>query len=355
MSPPQAGTGKAVIAGMSSAMPPPRSQDELWDAFADRHFQAYRWSKRIYDSAGVRQRHPAFDPLIEDVSAWSTGARMQRYLAEAMPLAKSAATGALDDAGIDAADIGLLAVVSCTGYSTPGVDLCLARDLGLGPAAERVVVGHMGCHAALPAIGMVADSVCSSGRPALLLCVELCSLHIQPASPNVDQILAHALFSDAAAAVVIAPVSSAGTSLQVLDREAFTDSSSAAHITWDVTDLGFRMGLSRQLPELLGRYVAPTVANLLDRHGARPEDVVAWAVHPGGLGILDSVARELRLPPQSLAASRHTLADNGNCSSATVLLVLEELRRRGQLQPGGLAAMLAFGPGLTLYATLLRA
>jgi predicted naringenin-chalcone synthase len=48
------------------------------------------------------------------------------------------------------------------------------------------------------------------------------------------------------------------------------------------------------------------------------------------------------------------LAECGNCSSATVLLVLEELRRRGRPRPGKAAVALAFGPGLTLYAALLR-
>jgi alkylresorcinol/alkylpyrone synthase len=38
-----------------------------------------------------------------------------------------------------------------------------------------------------------------------------------------------------------------------------------------------------------------------------------------------------------------------------VLLVLDEVRRRRTLPPGSYVVALAFGPGLTLYATLLRA
>jgi 3-oxoacyl-[acyl-carrier-protein] synthase III len=49
------------------------------------------------------------------------------------------------------------------------------------------------------------------------------------------------------------------------------------------------------------------------------------------------------------------LAECGNCSSTTVLLVLDALRRAGRPGPGQLAVVLAFGPGLTLYAALLRA
>jgi predicted naringenin-chalcone synthase len=65
------------------------------------------------------------------------------------------------------------------------------------------------------------------------------------------------------------------------------------------------------------------------------------------------VERELRLPADALDISRAVLRDRGNCSSATVLVILDELRRAGRLGSGGPAVAMAFGPGLTLYATLL--
>jgi alkylresorcinol/alkylpyrone synthase len=40
--------------------------------------------------------------------------------------------------------------------------------------------------------------------------------------------------------------------------------------------------------------------------------------------------------------------------SATVLLVIDEIRRTRDLTVGGWMVALAFGPGLTLYAALLR-
>ena len=47
-------------------------------------------------------------------------------------------------------------------------------------------------------------------------------------------------------------------------------------------------------------------------------------------------------------ASRRVLAEHGNCSSATVLLVLQEMD-----DVDGPVVAMAFGPGLTLYAALL--
>ena len=53
-------------------------------------------------------------------------------------------------------------------------------------------------------------------------------------------------------------------------------------MTWDVTDLGFRMGLSPRVPDVLAREVGGVVDELLTGAGLRIEDVAGWAVHPGG-------------------------------------------------------------------------
>ncbi len=343
----------ASVAGFGAALPGPgHTQRELWDGYFSKRSHS-RVDERLFLGAGVRRRHTVVDPSAEDVSGWSTGQRMRRYSTEALPLGKEAVTAALGDAGLDPGDIGLFAVASCTGYATPGLDIRVAADLGMAPDVQRLIVGHMGCYAALPALGAAADHVTSRGRPAVLLCLELTSLHVQPPGDEREreQLVTHALFGDAAAAVVLRP---GGSGLQVVDVAARTDPATADHMTWDVTDLGFRMGLSPAVPGVLAKHVRDVVHTLLERHGVAQGDVDAWAVHPGGPRILDVVAEQLDLPGDALDASRHVLAECGNCSSATVLLVLEELRRRGRPRPGKAAVALAFGPGLTLYAALLR-
>jgi predicted naringenin-chalcone synthase len=52
-----------------------------------------------------------------------------------------------------------------------------------------------------------------------------------------------------------------------------------------------------------------------------------------------------------VAASRSVLAEHGNCSSPTVLMILDALRRADPDARN--VVMMAFGPGLTLYAALL--
>jgi predicted naringenin-chalcone synthase len=326
-------------------------QQELWDGFFARHYAGSELARRVWASSGVVTRHGAVHPLVEDVSGWGTGARMRRYVSEAMPLGKDAVSAALDTAGVAADEVGLFAVVSCTGYATPGLDILLARDLGMPDTVQRLFVGHMGCYAAIPGLSSVADSVVARGLTAVLLCVELPSLHVQPATDEAQQMVAHALFSDAATAVVLTP-DRAG--LEVVDVVARTDAAHQDHMTWDVTDLGFRMGLSPRVPDVLAKHVRGAVEDLLARHGLTIPDVAGWAIHPGGPRILDVCRDELGLAESDLAASRDTLRDYGNCSSPTVLIALDELCRRTPPRPGDHVVALAFGPGLTLYGTLLR-
>ena len=345
----------ATIAGLGTALPPSAVQDDLWEGFFSQHYAGGKrgLAKRIFANSGVRTRQAAVSPLLEDVSEWSTERRMRRYQVEAVPLGKEAVGRALTDAGVAADELGLFAVCSCTGYATPGLDILLARDMGMSPNVQRLFVGHMGCYAALPGLGSVADFVVARERPALLLCTELTSLHLQPASTRADiqQIVSHALFSDASAAVVLTPGENQ-RGYAVREVAAVTDTTTADHMTWEVTDVGFRMGLSPQVPNVLSLHVRKLVDDLLARHGLTMGDIGGWAVHPGGPKILDVVEQQLGLPPDALAASRGVLSEFGNCSSPTVLLVLEALRRRPR--PPRHVVMLAFGPGLTLYVTLLE-
>jgi alkylresorcinol/alkylpyrone synthase len=350
---------RAVVTASASAAPPARDQNELWREFFGPRMGHNRWAHRIYRGAGVQRRHPAIDPTREDVSGWSTGQRMQRYLPEALPLAKSALAAAMADARVDSSELGLFVVVSCTGYGTPGLDLHLATDLAMADDVQRLLIGHMGCYAAIPGLGAAGDFVVARRRPAALLCLELCSLHVQPAIVESEQVVAHALFSDAAAAVVVRPSTDippdTPPGLSLVDIAAQRDAASADHMTWEITDFGFRMGLSRRVPDVLAVHIRPMIDGLLSRNGVSQHLVTGWAVHPGGPRILDVVEQRLGLDPDALSASRRVVAEHGNCSSATVLLVLEELRRDQPPPPGSYVVMISFGPGLTLYAALLRA
>ena len=79
-----------------------------------------------------------------------------------------------------------------------------------------------------------------------------------------------------------------------------------------------------------------------------------WLVHPGGPSIVEAIQGRLHLSEEQVAPSWQVLREHGNCSSATVLLMLDALLRSGRPRPGEWGVMMAFGPGLTLETCLFR-
>jgi predicted naringenin-chalcone synthase len=345
----------AVLTGQGRAVPTAIGQREVWDEVFSPRLGGDSLARALFLRAGITTRHTAVDPRVDDVSHWTTGARMRRYVTEARGLGRDAVTRALRQAGLKAEDVGLFVVVSCTGYATPGLDILISDDVGMPPSVRRLIVGHMGCYAAIPGLGSAADFVRAQGQPAVVLCVELPSLHIQPSTDPKDlqTVVSHALFADAAAAVVIEPDAASG--LEVLATSAVTAPGSAPLMTWEVTDHGFRMGLSPKVPGVLSLHVGDAVQSLIKPSGLDVADVAGWAVHPGGRRIVDVVAERLHLSPDQVADSRAVLDQYGNCSSSTVLMVLDRVRRREQPTAGDAVIAMAFGPGLTLCTALLRA
>ena len=80
---------------------------------------------------------------------------------------------------------------------------------------------------------------------------------------------------------------------------------------------------------------------------------VIWAVHPGGPGIPGRVGWALDFDVGNLETSRAALADHRNCSSATILVILEQLRGRPMVSGTSVVAI-GVGSGLTAAVMLFR-
>jgi alkylresorcinol/alkylpyrone synthase len=342
----------ARLQGLGTAMPDyVFKQTEIVEGFFARQPGWDPAWAEVFANSGVERRASVVDP------SWyaerrSTADRMRTFAPAARRLGADAARRALERAGPDApAEVADLLAVSCTGYSGPGLDLHLADDLGLDQRVQRLSVGHMGCYAALPALRTAAALATASGRRALVTCVELCTLHVQPLRTREDAVYL-ALFGDGAGAAVLGPD---GPGPAVVGSATATVPGSEERMGWLIEDHGFQMWLSPRVPALVERSVGGLVDDLLGPHGLVQGDVAHWAVHPGGPEILDRVQRRLRLGDAQLARSHEVLADGGNRSSATVLFILEQLLDSGEVEPGQWLVVLAFGTGLTLEALLLRA
>ncbi|KQO62945.1 type III polyketide synthase [Curtobacterium sp. Leaf261] len=371
----------ATIRAIGTAVPP-RTLDQ--DG-AMRLFQAQpglgRLGERLvgaaFGASAVERRHTVVEDLHEDhrpgafvgtdgvITSPSTGFRNDRYRELAIPLFVAAARDALAAADMTADQVTHVVTVSCTGFTQPGPDLAVAQQLGMRPGVFRHHIGFMGCYAAFPAL-RTAAAFCEADPDAVVLvvCAELCTLHVR-ASSDPDQIVANSVFADGAAAAVVVPdlpsarfadpeQSDLRPGLRIDAFATTVIPEGADDMAWNIGDEGFEMVLSTAVPRLIEQHVAEAVAPVLAaiEIGSAAE-VPLWAVHPGGRAILDRVEEELALPTDAVTASRGVLREYGNMSSATVLFVLERILRNRPAD-GTRVVALAFGPGLTVESAALE-
>ena len=328
-----------------------------------------RAGRQLFRKSGIERRHSVIADFVDPTSSElfqrdeagrpnepGTEARNRCFIRHANRLVVEAARGALaGNHGIAAADITHVVTVSCTGFYNPGPDLQLVTQLGLRDSVERYHLGFMGCYAAFPALRMAAQ-FCAARPDAVVLvvCVELCSLHMHPTADK-DSLLANALFADGVgAALVSARKPVAGRAVFALDNFLSALAPEGGRdMAWDIGDDGFNIVLSSYVPDILAANIRPIVENLLARGTLSPAAIDLWAVHPGGRAILDRIEEALALRPEQTRASRETLRDYGNMSSATVLFVLKRLLDDPERTPARICVM-AFGPGLTVETGILR-
>ena len=288
----------------------------------------------------------------------STGQRNRTYAHHATVLAVEAARNALAESSYRAIDITHLIVVSCTGFSAPGVDIQLIQQLGLATTVARTMIGFMGCHAALNGLKSAHD-ICQASPSArvLMVCVELCTLHFQ-IEDSIESVVTNALFSDGAAAVILSadPSSRPGKALTYRGGHSLVLQDSQDLMSWTIGDTGFLMGLSSLVPGLIGHHISDYIAKVLDSYDLSLSNLDFWAVHPGGIQIVRQVQAALDLPQSKLQESYDVLRDYGNMSSPTVLFILKQILDRikhnnasTESQMGG---AVAFGPGLTIECAL---
>ncbi|GAA0390753.1 type III polyketide synthase [Paenibacillus motobuensis] len=350
-----------AITGIGTALPPYRMDQadtarRIVDALSNSPDSA-RWARRIFKQCGVESRYTCEPDLLQEASVCrympqedrskvpSTAERMAVYKRESVPLAISAARAALADAKMDAKQITHLITVSCTGQFLPGIDAALIRELGLVPSVMRIPLTFIGCAAGMKAICLSKQLV--SGDPktnVLIVCVELCTLHIQPSGDR-EALFGASFFGDGASACVIGAASSQHQHVyQLGDDRSVLLPGGADEMIWEIGNDGFDLYLSPNIPRLIREHVPAEVAHL-----GGDEHSELWAIHPGGKGIVEALQSRYGLRDEQVAPSLSVLRDIGNVSSATILFVMkkmrEQLQEQGTERASGLA--LAFGPGLT--------
>jgi alkylresorcinol/alkylpyrone synthase len=276
----------------------------------------------------------------------------------ASDLGETALCTLLAEGAIAAEAIAQLTVTTVTGIAAPSLDARLMNRIPFSPTLKRVPLFGLGCAGGAAGIARVADYL--QGHPdeaAILLSVELCSLTFQLDDLSLANVIATGLFGDGAAAVLMVgqahPLAAAGQPQVVASRSLFFPDTERV-MGWDITDRGFKVILSAAVPEIARTRLRPVVESFLAERQLSLGDISHWIVHPGGPKVIQAMTEGLDLPVAALQLSRESLAQIGNVSSASVLIILKETLARYQPQPGTYGLMMAMGPAFCAELVLLK-
>jgi alkylresorcinol/alkylpyrone synthase len=310
--------------------------------------------ERLHRRIGVHGRYLAF--AVDDYYQLTTwGQANGAWSRMAQELGEKAIQGALERSGLAPTALGAFFFVSVTGIASPSIDACLMNRMQLPRNLKRMPIFGLGCVAGAAGIARAADYVRAYPKQAaVLLSVELCSLTLQRDDLSMANLISAGLFGDGAAAVVVAGSECPAQGPTILGSHSFFYPGTEYVMGWDISEKGFRIVLSPDVPLMVKTYLADNVDAFLADFGLTRRDIGSWIAHPGGPKILDAVAATLELPNGALDSAWNCLRRVGNLSSASVLLVLEEIIQRQRPPAGTYGMMLAMGPGFCSELVLLR-
>ncbi len=259
-------------------------------------------------------------------------------------------------AGIDPGDIGAFIFVSITGVASPSIEGRLINRMGLSTRMKRMPIFGLGCVAGAAGIARAADYVRAFPTQAcLLLSVELCSLTVQQDDFSAANLISTGLFGDGAAAVLVGGSEfKGGSGPEILATRSIFYPETERVMGWDISEKGFNIVLSRDVPEVVRKNLRRDVDEFLKDNGLCRGDIGSWVIHTGGPKVLEATQDALELPQGALDVSWGCLKRTGNLSSASVLFVLEEVIHKQPPRAGTWGVLAAMGPGFCSELLLLK-
>ncbi|HTD22862.1 MAG TPA: 3-oxoacyl-[acyl-carrier-protein] synthase III C-terminal domain-containing protein [Terriglobales bacterium] len=309
---------------------------------------------RLYPRAGVQGRALSL-PLEDYKRGYTWGERNTTWLQVAQYLGEAAIGKALAAAGVSKDQLGAFFFVSVTGIASPSVDARLINRMGLSANIKRVPIFGLGCVGGAAGIARAADYVkAHPDEAAVLLSVELCSLTWQRADVSAANVISSMLFGDGAAAVVVCGRNMSHSGPEILATRSIFYPNSEELMGWDISENGFRIVLSPDVPKIILEHLGKDVDEFLGAQGLCRCDIKTWIMHTGGPKVLEATESALKLPKGALDVSWNCLRKAGNLSSASVLLVLENFMTSKRPKSGSYGLLAAMGPGFCSELVLIR-
>lgn len=384
---------EVAITAIGTANPPYRfAQEQAAEIIAARLYLTAA-KKRILNSVckatGIQYRYSILKDYRQEAEQFeffpnnsqgvfpTTATRMQIYKTHAIELALQAIKNCLKDhnslckphkslktsknsspstkKNFNENEITHLIVVSCTGMYAPGIDIEIVQRLNLNSNIKRTAINFMGCYGAFNGL-KVAESICraESNAKVLMVSVELCTIHVQQ-NCSMDNIVSNSIFADGAAAILIEASPKQKKYFNIATFHCDLLPQSNHDMTWTIADHGFDMVLSSYVPKLIESGITAFTDKLLASYQMAWSDIDFYAIHPGGIKILQACEKALKLHKNANTYAYQVLRDYGNMSSATIIFVLQKIWQALKSKDHNKNIFsCAFGPGLTLESMLLK-
>jgi len=310
--------------------------------------------ERLHSRTGVDGRHFSL-PLSQYDTLDTWGKANDVYIDVAQQLGERAVDCALKMARLRREDLGAIFFVTVTGVASPSIDARLVNRMSLSPHIRRNPIFGLGCVAGAAGLARAADYVRAyPDQVAVLLSVELCSLTWQRDDISVANLISSGLFGDGAAAVLVAGANVPRRGPRILATHNVFYPDTEDVMGWHISEKGFNIVLSPDVPKVVRENLGRDVDAFLATQGLTRSDIGSWIMHTGGPKVLDATAESLNLPPEALDVSWDALRRVGNLSSASVLVVLDEIMKHRRPTPGTRSILAAMGPGFCAEMLLLE-
>ncbi|MEO4000187.1 beta-ketoacyl-ACP synthase III [Mesorhizobium sp. CAU 1732] len=318
----------------------------------------------IYHASGIRNRrvHTRDGILDPDRMAPRIPARADDELSVQAEFGAAAARAALDDAGVDAADVDL---VICAGSHLqrlyPSIGIEIQREIGAQGAAFDL---SLGCSSAAAGLHVAFNLVRSGAhRRALVITPELITAHL-----NFRDRQTHFIFGDAATALLIEAVDGdeqrAGR-FEVLDTRNWTQFSNNIRSNFSYLNRAAEEDASRvptegNLIKQQGNKVFKDVTvashrfivDFLSEHGRTPDTVRRFWLHQANARMNQMILKLAFGQEVGHDRAPMVLDRLGNTAAAGAVIALYENHR--DMKAGDYGLLCTYGAGYSIGGALLR-
>ncbi|BAT84855.1 hypothetical protein VIGAN_04232000 [Vigna angularis var. angularis] len=329
--------------------------------------------KRMCEKSMIKKRYMHLteeflkeNPNMCAYMAPSLDVRQDIVVVEVPKLGKEAARKAIKEWGQPKSKITHLVFCTTSGVDMPGADYQLTKLLGLRPSVKRLMMYQQGCFAGGTVLRLAKDlAENNKGARVLVVCSEITAVTFRgPSDAHLDSLVGQALFGDGAAAMIIGADPDRTVERPIFEMVSASQTilpDSDGAIDGHLREVGLTFHLLKDVPGIISKNIEKSLTEAFAPIGINDWNSIFWIAHPGGPAILDQVEEKLRLKPEKLRSTRHVLSEYGNMSSACVLFILDEMRKKSKEEGKGSTGeglewgvLFGFGPGLTVETVVLH-